>query len=146
MSFFIAVPLEPLTMSTIHLAFCNPLHRIHQFDKSWESCSGYQFYDYNDPTNVTECCHGAYDLIVIDPPFISQSVWENYATTAKLLMKGDGGKIIATTVDENAVLMKALFGCNTVLFRPSIPHLVYQYSLYTNFPSSVLAIKNSELT
>ena len=86
-----------------------------------------------------------FDLIVIDPPFISQSVWESYATTAKLLMKGNCAKIIATTVDENALLMKGLFDCKSVLFRPSIPHLVYQYSVFANFASSVLASKNSEL-
>lgn len=90
-------------------------------------------------------------MIVIDPPFISKSVWEKYATTAKLLMKkGDsrrsgGARIIATTVDENADLMEALFGSKPVLFRPSIPHLVYQYSVFTNFSSSVLDTDNLEL-
>ena len=123
-----------------------------QFDKTWESCSEYHFYDYNDPTNIKECCHGVFDLIVIDPPFISKSVWEKYVTTAKLLMKkGDsrrsgGARIIATTVDENAALMEALFGCKPVLFRPSIPHLVYQYSVFTNFSSSVLDTDNLELS
>ena len=117
-----------------------------QFDKSWESCSGYHFYDYNDPTKVDESCRGVFDLIVIDPPFISQSVWENYATTARLLGKNnEDTSIIATTVDENAVLMKALFNCKPTLFRPSIPHLVYQYSVFANFSSNVLAERNTEL-
>ena len=116
-----------------------------QFDTSWESCSGYHFYDYNDPTNVDESCRGVFDLIVMDPPFISQSVWENYATTARLLSKNEITSIIATTVDENAVLMKALFNCKPTLFRPSIPHLVYQYSVFANFSSSVLAERNLEL-
>ena len=93
---------------------------------------------------MDESCRGAFDVIVVDPPFISQSVWEKYAVTARMLMK-DNACIIATTVDENAVLMKALFGCKPSLFRPSIPHLVYQYSVYANFPSSVLADKNPEL-
>jgi len=94
-------------------------------------------------------------LIVIDPPFISKSVWEHYATTAKLLMKKKAENhsenattsphVIATTLDENKELMEDLFGCKPVTFRPSIPHLVYQYSVYTNFTSSVLAKDNPEL-
>ena len=85
-------------------------------------------------------------MIVIDPPFISQSVWVQYAITAKLLMKdSEGARILGTTVDENADLMKSLFGCEPTLFRPSIPHLVYQYSVFVNFPSEVLAERNPEL-
>ena len=123
-----------------------------EFDKSWEACSEYQFYDYNDPTNIKEKYHDVFDLIVIDPPFISKSVWEQYATTTKLLMKKNAeysttttSIVIATTVDENKDLMEDLFGCKPVSFRPSIPHLVYQYSIYTNFASSVLANDNPEL-
>jgi len=118
---------------------------LFDFDTSWESCSGYHFYDYSDPTNVKESCHGTFDLIVIDPPFISQSVWENYATTAKLLMKDNTARTIATTVDENTALMKDLFGCKPAIFRPSIPHLVYQYSAFTDFISPALSEKNPEL-
>lgn len=91
-------------------------------------------------------------MIVIDPPFITKSVWEQYATTTKLLMKkktehhsATTSIVIATTVDENKDLMADLFGCKQVSFRPSIPHLVYQYSVYTNFASSVLANDNPEL-
>ena len=86
-----------------------------------------------------------FDLIVIDPPFISQSVWEKYAITARLLGKNEKASIIATTVDENAVLLKALFDCKPVLFRPSIPRLVYQYSVFANFSSTSLADRNPEL-
>ena len=124
-----------------------------EFDKSWETCSEYQFYDYNDPTNIKEKYHGVFDLIVIDPPFITKSVWEQYATTTKLLMKkkaehhstATASHVIATTVDENKDLMADLFGCKQVSFRPSIPHLVYQYSVYINFTSNVLAKDNPEL-
>jgi hypothetical protein len=77
-------------------------------------------------------------LVVIDPPFISESVWKNYATTARLLSKGDKVHVIATTVNENAALLESLFGCQPVLFRPTIPHLVYQYSAFTNFYTSAL--------
>jgi hypothetical protein len=116
-----------------------------QFDTSWESCAGCHFYDYNDPTDVADGCRGAFDLIVIDPPFISPSVWERYATTARLLRKDAAARTLATTVDENASLMRELFGCRPATFQPSIPHLVYQYSVFANFASLALSLKNPEL-
>lgn len=128
-------------LTTIVIFVCS------QFDSSWKSCQGYHFYDYNDPTNIKDSCRNAFDVIVIDPPFISQSVWVQYAITAKLLMKDSerASCIIGTTVDENKDLMKSLFGCEPAPFRPSIPHLVYQYSVFVNFPSKVLAERNPEL-
>ena len=83
-------------------------------------------------------------MVVIDPPFISQSVWQDCVTTARLLSKGDKACVIATTVNENMALMESLFDCRPVSFRPMIPHLVYQYSVFTNFSSSVLDNENSE--
>ncbi|KAL9179691.1 hypothetical protein ACHAXT_008981 [Thalassiosira profunda] len=114
-------------------------------DSSWASCPGFQFYDYNDPTSVPGRLHGSFDLIVIDPPFITNTVWECYAITAKLLAREGTGHILATTVWENALLMKDLFGCEPAVFRPSIPRLVYQYSVFANFESAILAQRNAEL-
>ena len=31
--------------------------------------------------------HGTFDLLVVDPPFIVQNVWEKYADAVKLLAK-----------------------------------------------------------
>ena len=85
-------------------------------------------------------------MVVIDPPFISPSVWEDYAITAKCLLKADEGTLVlATTVEENAVLLKTLFGesCKPAPFRPCIPNLVYQYSIFSNWPSSILSADNN---
>lgn len=56
-------------------------------------------------------------MVVVDPPFITQAVWENYTITTKLLMKKgndkDGspsGKVILTTLQENAGFLKDLLG------------------------------------
>ena len=58
-----------------------------------------------------------------------------YAATTKLLLQ-PGGKIILTSVPENAEMLRELLGVSPTAFKPSIPHLVYQYSMYTNYPSS----------
>ncbi len=56
------------------------------------------------------------------------------------------GKALCTTVAENAPLMQRLFSATPAPFKPSIPHLVYQYELYINFPpSQALAQKNPEV-
>lgn len=112
------------------------------------SCKGYYFYDYRDPTKINNECLQSFDMVVIDPPFISHSVWEEYAKTAKCLLKADKGTLVlATTVGENEVLLKTLFGksCNPALFRPCIPNLVYQYSIFSNWQSSILSVKNNAL-
>lgn len=42
-------------------------------------------------------------------------------------------------------MMESLLGCQPQVFKPSIPHLVYQYALYTNYPSQQLCVANPEL-
>ena len=45
-------------------------------------------------------------------------------------------------IEENAELMQELLSCTPQVFKPSIPHLVYQYALYTNYASSHLSQPN----
>lgn len=113
--------------------------------KSFGSRSNFAFYDFNNPTEIDENLHRSFNIFVIDPPFISQSVWENYATTTELLCVEEGAHIICTTVEENAELMSNHFKCKRTTFKPSIPHLVYQYATFANFESVTLSKMNSEL-
>lgn len=122
------------------------------FDKKWSSDRGFVFYDFNNPEAVPESLLGACDMVVVDPPFITRDVWEKYATTSKLLLKkgtsesGEPcGKVILTTVFENADMLNELLGAKPTAFLPSIPHLVYQYNLYTNYPSPVFSKPNPEI-
>jgi len=41
--------------------------------------------------------------------------------------------------------MNELLGCQRKQFRPSIPNLVYQYSLYANYESEGLNSQNPEI-
>ena len=58
----------------------------------------------------------SFDLVVVDPPFITEEVWRKYATTCKLLLRegvdeASGirhGKVILTTINENKNLLKEL--------------------------------------
>ena len=83
-------------------------------------------------------------MVVIDPPFITREVWEKYAAAAKRLLRPDG-IVLGSTIDENAEWMGEVIGCQKKAFRPSIPNLVYQYSLYASYDSEGLNNPNPEI-
>ena len=103
------------------------------------------FYDFNKADELPSDLHHQFDLVVIDPPFITREVWEKYAVAAKLLLKEEGGHALLSTIDENEANIKELIGADRKAFRPSIPNLVYQYSLYATFSSEGLDQKNPEI-
>lgn len=76
-------------------------------------------------------------MVVVDPPFITEDVWKQYATAIKYVLK-DNGKILVSSIDQNEKMLKDLVGVDKANFRPSIPHLVYQYSFYANYDSPEL--------
>jgi hypothetical protein len=114
------------------------------YDKKWASDRGFVFYDFNDPTGLPAHLLGKCDMVVIDPPFITHEVWRKYAESSKLLLRS-GGKALGTTIFENAELLQELLQLKPTNFQPSIPNLVYQYRLYTSYPSDVFAAKNPEI-
>jgi hypothetical protein len=90
---------------------------------------------------------GAFDVVVIDPPFITEEVWRLYAAAARALLRADGPRrVVCTTVAENAALIAELFpGAKRTRFQPSIPHLVYQYDLYCNWDAVAFMTPNPEV-
>ena len=101
-------------------------------------------YDFNFPERIPAELRGTFDFVVIDPPFITRKVWEKYAEAAHLLLC-PRGETLLTTVRENAPILKEMLGVSPQRFRPSIPNLVYQYDLYTNYESQHLSELNPEI-
>jgi len=118
--------------------------KVLDFDRQWEADAGFVFYDFNEPDAVPSELHNTFDFVLVDPPFITPEVWEKYATTTRLLLR-PGGRVLCTTIAENASMMQELLGLQPVRFRPSIPTLVYQYSVYTNYQSDRLDALNPEI-
>jgi hypothetical protein len=118
--------------------------RVFDFDTKFNKDPGYVFYDFNKPEDIPSDLHGYFDMVVIDPPFITREVWEKYATATKLII-APGAKILLSTIDENEPFIEELLGAKRRVFRPSIPNLVYQYSLYSNYESEGLLSKNPEI-
>jgi hypothetical protein len=95
--------------------------------------TGFVYYDFNKPEELPEAILGTFDMVVIDPPFITQEVWQKYADAAKKLLIPEGGMVLMSTIDENHQFLEDMLGVTPIAFRPSIPNLVYQYSFYTNY-------------
>jgi hypothetical protein len=103
-----------------------------QYDQKWASDRGFVHYDFNNPANVPSELEHTFDVCVIDPPFITREVWEKYSQTAKLLLK-EGideqtgiprGRVICTTINENAPFMHELLGATPTVSQFSLLHLI----------------------
>ena len=93
-----------------------------------------------------------FDYVVIDPPFITDDVWQLYASTAQLLLAPQPQqpsqptpRILLSTIPENLPLLSSLLSVHLCRFRPSIPHLPYQYSFFTSYDSERLSALNAEV-
>ncbi|CAM9135585.1 unnamed protein product, partial [Phaeothamnion confervicola] len=60
-------------------------------DDKWARDPGFVHYDFNRPEDIPETLRSAFDMVVIDPPFITEEVWREYATAARMLLKSGGG-------------------------------------------------------
>lgn len=215
---------------------------LFDFDDKWADEPGFVHYDFRKPEDIPVELHHTFDGVVIDPPFVTDEVWEQYAVAARLLLVRDSytdgteeptdadavvaekaaaaaaagpadtrsaveramddpnfnpfatsskttisspvrskkvqvddakdeiaddactermpvltgdavlrgrpmpkGKILLTTIVENDRLLSRILGVTPRRFRPSIPNLIYQYSLYTNYPTAAGDELNSEI-
>jgi len=134
----------PSLFFSLSLEERRPHCTVLDFDKQWESDPGFHFYDFNHPEALCESLHHRFDMVVIDPPFVQEACWRAYATSAKLLL-APGGKVLLTTILENAELLEQLLGVKPNVFRPSIPNLVYQYHIFTSYESTGLSVVNPEV-
>lgn len=121
--------------------------KVFEFDQRWATDEGFVFYDFNKPEAVPADLWGAFDYIVVDPPFITREVWTKYAATVKLIA-APKAKVLFTSVIENHMMLEEL--CDVQLFvpafQPSIPHLTYQYHCFVNYPpTGFLSAANPEL-
>ena len=68
------------------------------------------------------------------------------AADERRVREGAGGRVVATTVIENAALLhEQLLQVEPTRFLPGIPNLPYQYAVYTNFDAPRLAEPNAEV-
>lgn len=120
-----------------------------EFDRRWEADPGFVFYDFNRPDLIPVSLWEGFDMVVVDPPFITKEVWSKYIEAVKLLLQKNG-KVLFTSVIENHPVLEGLLGSDfpplrIPKYRPSIPHLTYQYHCFVNYPADSLEFDNPEL-
>lgn len=119
--------------------------RLLEFDSTLgEGEPNFVFYDFNQPAALPAELEGSFSCVVIDPPFITSDAWLCYVQTARYLL-APGGRVVLTTVIENAQLLNEQLGVRPNRYLPAIPNLPYQYAVYTNFAAAQLDQPNPEV-
>jgi EEF1A lysine methyltransferase 1 len=81
-----------------------------QIDESFGAKDkNFVYFDFNKWDELDESLWGYFDMVIIDPPFITREVWEKYALCAKKLLK-ENGMWFLSTIDENEEMIKELTG------------------------------------
>ena len=145
---FLSTP--TLWKAAIHNGIDGDLFDIDQSFKSMSDSEKNRFihYDFRRPTHVGNY---QYDLVIIDPPFITQEVIIAYSQTYKSISQSSDTPLIISSIHENLQVLQSAFGAKIirpVCYHPCIPSLVYQYTLFVNYDSdhsSFFANENLEL-
>uniref|UniRef100_A0A8D8X1R2 Protein-lysine N-methyltransferase n=1 Tax=Cacopsylla melanoneura TaxID=428564 RepID=A0A8D8X1R2_9HEMI len=98
--------------------------------------SDFIFYDYKAPLDVPRELSGHYDLVILDPPFLSDECLTKAAVTAKFLAKRD---ILVCTGEIMQDLVQRLLGVKKCQFVPRHKNnLANDFACFVNFGSSLL--------
>ncbi|CAG7829130.1 unnamed protein product [Allacma fusca] len=84
---------------------------VFEYDRRFQAFgSSYIFYDYNHPEEIPEDCRSAYEVIIADPPFLSEECLTKLAEAVRLLQKADSKIILCTgaVMTENAEKLLSL--------------------------------------
>ncbi|CAH2044792.1 unnamed protein product, partial [Iphiclides podalirius] len=103
-----------------------------EFDRRFEvHAPDFVFYDYNFPDKLPPEMARAYDLVVADPPFLSEECISKTAQTIELLAKE---KVVVCTGAVMRELVGRLMGLKLCQFQPRHRNnLANEFSCYANF-------------
>lgn len=96
-------------------------------------------------TILQELQEGGHASLVHDSKAFSRAACLKPSPHLTLALLVFTGKIILTSTQENAEMLHTLLAVTPQSFFPSVPHLVYQYALYCNYPSTFFSEPNPEI-
>ncbi|EFO27047.2 N6-adenine-specific DNA methyltransferase 2 [Loa loa] len=114
---------------------------LFEYDRRFERKFAKEFvaYDYREPLAIPEFHHNAFDLIVIDPPFLSDECLIKVAQTVRLLSRESSTKLLICTGLIMAKLVERLFHAHKCKFQPCHKHnLANEFACYANYETVVL--------
>ncbi|VDN59362.1 unnamed protein product [Dracunculus medinensis] len=122
--------------------------KLFEFDERFASKYPREFihYDYRVPLTIERCYHGIFDVILVDPPFLSEECFINIAQTVKLLKHDINAKILVSTgiVMESLVRffmyilfqVKQLYNTIRSSFVPThASKIANEFACFTNYPT-----------
>ncbi|XP_015376911.1 PREDICTED: protein-lysine N-methyltransferase n6amt2 [Diuraphis noxia] len=112
------------------------LIKLFEFDKRFSVYgSDYVFYDYNEPMKFDEELLNSFDLVVVDPPFLSEECLTKSLQTTKSLTKQH---VILCTGEIMEELATKLLNVHKCSFEPKHNNnLANQFACFTNFSSEL---------
>lgn len=107
--------------------------RLFEYDDRFSKVCGVSFtrYDYKSPLDVPREFSKRFDLVIADPPFLSEDCLTKVAVTVKFLAKND---VILCTGEVMSDLAERLLNVKPSGFRPSHRNnLANEFRCYSNF-------------
>jgi len=109
--------------------------RLLEFDDRFQTSPAYTRYDYKYPLALPAELIGKADVIVLDPPFLSEECWTKFAITVRKLSKPHA-KVIACTGLTMKDLVYRLLKLRLVKFEPVHKNgLSNEFGCYVDFDS-----------
>ncbi|KAM7500023.1 hypothetical protein LguiA_024437 [Lonicera macranthoides] len=115
---------------------CNMSVQLLEYDKRFEQYgSEFTFYDYNQPEELPSSLKHAYQIVVADPPYLSQECLEKVAQTISFLLQpGQTSYVLLLTGAVQTDRAAELLGLRPCGFRPHhTSKLGNEFRLFTNY-------------
>ncbi|XP_038049332.1 EEF1A lysine methyltransferase 1-like isoform X2 [Patiria miniata] len=123
--------LKPATCTTVLL----------EFDKRFSVYKDFVFYDFNTPLELANLQKNTFEVVVADPPYLSEECLSKTAQTVRFL---SSGKVILCTGAVMEDLAADLLGVTMCSFVPShARNLANVFRCFTNFDTHYLNQGNS---
>ncbi|CAG5131573.1 unnamed protein product [Candidula unifasciata] len=108
-----------------------------EYDRKFEMFGNdFIFYDFNEPLDLDTCLKNHFDVVIADPPFLSEECLTKTALTLKYLARD---KIILCTGAVMESLALKLLNVSPCEFRPTHQkQLQNEFLCYTNYESETL--------
>jgi len=108
-----------------------------EYDKRFECHNDFVFYDYKEPLKLPDSLQAkSFDMVIVDPPFLSEECLTKAALTAKYLAKD---KIILCTGAIMEDIARQVLGVMPCSFVPKhANNLANDFRCYLNYKSDHL--------
>ncbi|KAJ6303974.1 hypothetical protein OIU77_017783 [Salix suchowensis] len=129
------VSLVPTLYAYIKKIYPSVNVQLLEYDKRFEQYgSDFTFYDYNKPEDLPDQFKHAFQVVVADPPYLSQECLEKVAQTISFLAIPGKSYVLLLTGDVQKDRAAELLGLHSCGFRPQhSSKLGNEFRLFTNY-------------